>query len=125
MWAGVDSVWAREKPKVRKMLENAAASHTSGARFSFFINSFEFFKNLAGWMYPWQQACRKVSAFLRLSGNALTELLGEPDQKSFGAADVAEPIRFLVLNHFTYELRAVFAEPGERLVDVVHGEHDA
>jgi hypothetical protein len=29
----VDSVWEQEKPEARKMLENAAESHTSGARF--------------------------------------------------------------------------------------------
>ena len=28
---GVDSVWGQEKPEARKMLENAADSHTSGA----------------------------------------------------------------------------------------------
>ncbi len=33
MWAGVDSVWEQEKTEARKMLENAAESHTSGARF--------------------------------------------------------------------------------------------
>ena len=33
VWAGVDSVWEKEKPEARKMLENAAESHTSGARF--------------------------------------------------------------------------------------------
>ena len=33
MWAGVDSAWEQEKPEARKMLENAADSHTSGARF--------------------------------------------------------------------------------------------
>jgi hypothetical protein len=33
VWAGVDSVWEQEKPEARKMLENAADSHTSGARF--------------------------------------------------------------------------------------------
>jgi hypothetical protein len=33
VWAGVDSVWEQEKLKARKMLENAAESHTSGARF--------------------------------------------------------------------------------------------
>ena len=54
------------------------------------------------------------------------EFLGEPDEKSFRPADVAEPIRVFVLDHFAAdELRAVLAEPGERLVDVVHGEHDA
>jgi len=31
--AGVDSVWEQEKLEARKMLENAADSHTSGARF--------------------------------------------------------------------------------------------
>ena len=53
------------------------------------------------------------------------EFLGEPDEKSFGASDVAEPIRVFVPDHFADELRAALAEPGERLVDVVHGEHDA
>jgi len=31
VWAGVDSVWEQEKLEARKMLENAAESHTSGA----------------------------------------------------------------------------------------------
>ena len=33
VWAGVDSVWEQENADARKMLENAAESHTSGARF--------------------------------------------------------------------------------------------
>jgi hypothetical protein len=33
VWAGVDNVWEQEKLEARKMLENAADSHTSGARF--------------------------------------------------------------------------------------------
>ena len=39
VWAGVDSVWEQEKLEARKMLENAAESHTSGARFvgQFFV----------------------------------------------------------------------------------------
>src|SRR6266704_1853672 len=54
------------------------------------------------------------------------EFLGEPDEKAFGPADVAEPIRVFVLDHLAAdELRAVLSEPGERLVDVVHSEHDA
>jgi hypothetical protein len=32
-WVGVDSVWEQEKLEARKILENAAESHTSGARF--------------------------------------------------------------------------------------------
>jgi hypothetical protein len=32
-WAGVDSLWEQKKLEARKMLENAAESHTSGARF--------------------------------------------------------------------------------------------
>jgi hypothetical protein len=31
VWAGVDSSWEQEKPEARKMPENAAESHTSGA----------------------------------------------------------------------------------------------
>jgi len=33
VWAGVDKVWEQEKLQARKILENAAESHTSGARF--------------------------------------------------------------------------------------------
>jgi hypothetical protein len=33
VWAGVDSAWEQEKLEARKMPENAAESHTSGARF--------------------------------------------------------------------------------------------
>ena len=32
VWAGVDSVREQEKLEARKILENAAESHTSGAR---------------------------------------------------------------------------------------------
>src|SRR5260221_12830857 len=59
------------------------------------------------------------------SGSLLPDFLGEPDENSFGAPDVAESIRVFVLDHFADELRAAFGEPGERIVDVVHGEHDA
>ena len=30
-----------------------------------------------------------------------------------------------LLDQFAYELCSVLAEPGERIVDVLHGEHDA
>src|SRR5947209_1949575 len=54
------------------------------------------------------------------------EFLGQPDEKSFRSADVAEPIGVLVLDHFAADqLCAVLAEPHERLVEVVHGKHDA
>ena len=42
VWAGVDSAWEQEKLEARKMLVNAAESHTSGARFvgrRFYINA--------------------------------------------------------------------------------------
>ena len=54
-----------------------------------------------------------------------SEFLGESDEKPFRAADVAESIRVFILNNFAHELGAALAEPFERLVDVVHGEHDA
>src|SRR5207302_3453597 len=57
---------------------------------------------------------------------ASAEFFGETYEKPFGTANVAEPIGVFVLDHFIAdELRAVLTEPGERLVDVVHGEHDA
>ena len=43
----------------------------------------------------------------------------------FRPADVAEPIRAFILDYLAYELRAAIAEPFKRLVDIVHGEHDA
>ena len=33
VWAGVDNAWEQEKLEARKILENGAESHTSGARF--------------------------------------------------------------------------------------------
>jgi hypothetical protein len=33
VWVGVDNAWEQKKLEARKMLENAAESHTSGARF--------------------------------------------------------------------------------------------
>src|SRR5262245_36655929 len=51
------------------------------------------------------------------------DLLGQPDENALGASDVAEPIHVFVLDHFVDELRAVSVEPGERIVEVVHGEH--
>ena len=67
-------------------------------------------------------ACRISTAPIP---DALPQLLGKPDEEPFGAADVAEPIRVFVLNDFADELRAPFAQPDERLVDVAHSEHDA
>jgi hypothetical protein len=56
---------------------------------------------------------------------ASADLLGEPDENALGASDVAEPIHVFVLDHFVDELGAVLAEPGQRIVEVVHREHDA
>jgi len=54
------------------------------------------------------------------------EFLGEPYEKAFGPADVAEPIHVFVLDHFAADkLRAVLTEPGEGAVEVVDGEHHA
>ena len=59
------------------------------------------------------------------SGSLLPELLGEADENPFGTPDIAEPIHVFILHHFADELRAPFAESGERIVDVLYGEHDA
>src|SRR5215212_11852743 len=55
---------------------------------------------------------------------ASADLLGQSDEDALGASDVAEPIHVFVLHHFVDELRAMLAEPGQRIVEVVHGEHD-
>ena len=49
-------------------------------------------------------------------------MLGQPDKNALGASDIAEPINVFVLDYFVDELRAVLPEPGERIVEVVHGE---
>jgi hypothetical protein len=53
------------------------------------------------------------------------EFLGESDEKAFRPANVAESIHVFIPDYFTYKLRAALAQPFKRLVDVVHGEHDA
>ena len=53
------------------------------------------------------------------------EFLGQPDEKPFRPADVAEPIRVLIPDYLAFELGSALTEPLERLVYVVHGEHDA
>jgi len=54
-----------------------------------------------------------------------TEFLGKSDEKPFRSSNIAKPICFLVLNYFTCELRAAFAESYKGLVDVIDREHDA
>jgi hypothetical protein len=49
-----------------------------------------------------------------------------PDEQSSERSQIAELVRVFVLDHFGAEkLRAVLGEPSERVVEVVHGEHDA
>src|SRR5262245_46065147 len=57
--------------------------------------------------------------------HVLAELLGKPDNDALGAADVAEPIRVLVLHHFANQFGAVGAQARDDDVDVIDGEHDA
>src|SRR4249920_1293147 len=51
---------------------------------------------------------------------ASADLLGQPDENALGATDVAEPIHVFVLDHLVDELCAVLAEPGKRIVEIVH-----
>ena len=61
----------------------------------------------------------------RLGRRHSAEFLGESDEKSLRSADVAEPICVFITNHFAYELRTALSEPLQRVLNVVHGEHDA
>ena len=71
--------------------------------------------------------CQRVECWRtpRLWCRRSAELLGESDEKPFRPAKVAEPICIFITHYFAYEVRAAPAELLERLVDVVHGEHDA
>ncbi|ADV13191.1 hypothetical protein Mesci_4078 [Mesorhizobium ciceri biovar biserrulae WSM1271] len=53
------------------------------------------------------------------------EFLREPDEKPSRPSNVAEPIHVSILDNFAFEPRTAIAEPFERPVNVVHGEHDA
>jgi hypothetical protein len=56
----------------------------------------------------------------------LPELFSESDEKSLRTADVTEAIGVFVPDHFAaHQLRAMLTEPGKRVVEVIHGEHDA
>jgi hypothetical protein len=48
-----------------------------------------------------------------------------PDNDALGAADVAEPIRVLVLHHFADQFGALGAQARDDVVNVIDGEHDA
>src|SRR5689334_6090632 len=79
-------------------------------------------------MFIWTAlaATRSTGAFHGvLSGSLLPELLGEPDEDSLGTPDVAEPVDAFVVHDFIDHRRAELAEPGEGVVEVLDGEHDA
>lgn len=46
-----------------------------------------------------------------------TKFLGKPDENSFGSTDVTEPVYVLIVDHFTYELRAARADPFQSAID--------
>jgi hypothetical protein len=60
-----------------------------------------------------------------LSGCLLPELLGEPDENSYGTPDVAEAVDVFVIDVFIDHRRTELAEPGEGIVDVLDSEHNA
>ena len=76
-------------------------------------------------LMPVDEALARVVASVIVFVLRSAEFLGESDEKPFRPTDVAEPIRVFILDDFAYELRAARAEPSKRLVDVVHGKHDA
>src|SRR5207302_9134281 len=55
----------------------------------------------------------------------LADLLAQSDDDAFRPADVAKPIRVLVLHDFAYQLGPVGEQARDDSVDVVDGEHDA
>src|SRR5438093_12220379 len=70
------------------------------------------------------QLCSDLPAGVSLSIR-LADLLAQSDDDAFRAADVAKPIRVLVLHHFAYQLGPVGEQARDDSVDVFDGEHDA
>src|SRR5256714_6701121 len=70
--------------------------------------------------------CRRrldLRARVRRAGRS-ADLLAQSDDDAFRPADVAKPIRVLVLHHFAYQLGPVGEQPRDDSVDVFDGEHD-
>src|SRR3954471_11787246 len=68
--------------------------------------------------------CRRRSGRkTRVSESA--DLLSQPDENPLGASDVAKPIHVFVIDYFVDELSAVLLQAGERVVEIVDGEHDS
>src|SRR5690606_1903651 len=75
---------------------------------------------------PWVASLSSPPPFHRIvAGRLLRELLGEADEDAFGAADVAEAVNAFVIDDFVDHGRAELGEPGEGVVEVLDGEHDA
>src|SRR5690606_14361174 len=54
------------------------------------------------------------------------KFLGESDEKPSRPANIAEPIYiFFIVDDFAYKLRTALVESFQRLVEIIHGEHDA
>src|SRR3954453_3607056 len=70
-----------------------------------------------------------VRKFKRVTGavkaSISAELLGQPDDDALRATHEAEPVAVLVLRDLADELRAVRAQAGNDVFDVLDGEHDA
>jgi len=109
---------------------SALSDFATGPETAFEENDRDVSPNPTSWgRYPFSEsAIRSVvesGGFSDIFVLRSSEFLGESDEKPFRPADVAEPIRFFILDYFAYELCAALAELFKRLVDVVHGEHDA
>ena len=55
----------------------------------------------------------------------LADLFCECDYYAFGTAEVAQPIHILVLCYLAQEFGTVRPQTGDRVVDIVDGEHHA
>jgi hypothetical protein len=61
-----------------------------------------------------------------LIGSQLSsDFLSKPDEESFWAADVAEPIRVLELNYFANEPGTASLKTCQHAIDVIDRKHDA
>src|SRR6476659_5796800 len=69
--------------------------------------------------------CRSETATASERYRTSADLLGERDEDARRATDITEPIAVLVPHQLANQFGAVGAEPGNDIIDIFDGKHDA
>ena len=71
------------------------------------------------------EAQDETASRLSLLNVSSADLLGERNEDALRATDITEPIAVLVLHQLANQFGTVGAEPGNDIIDVLDGKHDA